>query len=332
MLLDIGIFAHDEAGGIADVLNELRRQEYAGHGLRILVLANGCRDRTVAIAQGAAFEGVEVLDLPQGGKSRTWNRFVHDLSRPAADVLVFMDADIRLPDQGGIARLADALAGRPGLHAVNSQPVKDLDFDRKPGSFGEKLIAAGGGGLDDWRSSICGQLYAMPAPCARRFHLPVGLPVEDGFLRAMVLTDALTKDEDFSRIDGADTFHVYESERTVAGVVRHQTRIVIGSAINAAVFAELRDRPPPARMPALASAAADGGWLGDVLARRLPKWPFGWVPFHFLTKRLARALRDPRGLLHPRRAVMLAVGTGFDLVVWIVAQGKLARGKGVGYW
>lgn len=332
MRVDIGIFAHNEAEGIAGVLNELRGQDRAGLDLRILVLANGCSDETVAIARLSAFDGVEVVDLPEGGKSRTWNRFVHDLSRPDCDILVFMDADIRLPDAHGIAKLIAGLTNNPALFVVNSQPVKDLDFDRQPNSLKEKLIAAGGGGLDDWRHSICGQLYAMPGHRARRFHLPLGLPVEDGFLRAIVLTDALSRDEDFARIDGVDTFHVYESEKDVGSLLKHQVRIVVGSAINAACFAEIRSLPAETRLSSLADAAGDPGWLGGVLRRRLPEWPFGWVPFHFLTKRFMRGLKAPCRLLHPKAALMLVLGFGFDLVVWIGAQWQLSRGKGVGYW
>ena len=109
--VDLGVFAHDEAAGIAAMVAGLRAQvPPPGVDLRLLVLANGCRDDTVARARAA---GAEVADLPQGGKSRTWNRFVHDLSRPEADLLVFCDADICLPEPDALARLITALAARP---------------------------------------------------------------------------------------------------------------------------------------------------------------------------------------------------------------------------
>ena len=91
MKVDLGVFAHNEAAGIAAVVRALRAQAVPGLDLRILVLANGCRDATAALAAEA---GAEVADLPEGGKSRTWNRFVHDLSRLDAAVLIFADADI----------------------------------------------------------------------------------------------------------------------------------------------------------------------------------------------------------------------------------------------
>lgn len=328
--VDIGVFAHNEGGGIAACLAALQAQDiFARDGVeaRLVVLANGCSDDTVAVARAA---GAEVADLPQGGKSRTWNRFVHDLSRWDAEVLAFCDADIALPDRGALSRLVIG-AGRQGIWAFNSQPVKDTVYAPEELTALDRVIAAAGGGLDDWKTAICGQLYAMPAARARAFHLPIGLPVEDGFLRAMVLTDALTAPEDFSRIDGGDVFHVYASERGIAALVRHQVRIVIGSAINAACFAHLRALPADQRGAELVRAAADENWLARVIKAQLPRG-FGYVPLHFLTKRLARACAKPRDLLRPKRLLVTILGAGFDLIVYAIAQYRMARGAGAGFW
>ncbi len=324
--VDIGVFAHNEAQGIAAMLAGLQAQDLSGLDARIVVLANGCTDDTAARATAA---GAEVMDLPQGGKSRTWNRFVHDLSRKDADVLVFCDADIQLPQPDALARM---VAGVAGVDVFNSRPVKDIVY--RPQGLGpmDRIIAMAGGTLDDWKTAICGQLYAMPAATARRFHLPIGLPVEDGFLRAMVLTDALTGPEDLTRITGGEVFHVYASERQLGSLIRHQVRIVIGSAINTAAFAALRDLPADQRHTALAQAAADEGWLLRVVKDRLPRWPWGFVPVHFLTKRAANLLSHPRQILRPKRLFLLIAGFGFDLIVYILAQIRMARGTGVGHW
>lgn len=318
--VDLGIFAHDEAEGIAAMVAGLRAQELPpGVDLRLLVLANGCSDDTAARARAA---GAEVADLPEGGKSRTWNRFVHDLSRPDADLLVFADADISLAEKDALARLIAGLAARPGLWVLNSQPVKDTAL-RGPRTWVERLALKASGGLDDWKTAICGQLYAMPAARARRFRLPIGLPVEDGFLRALVLTDGLTAPEDLTRIDGADGVrHIYASETTLRGLLRHQERIVIGSAINAALFAHLRTVPDPAAEAA--RLATDPAALPQVLRAGLPRLPHGYVPFHFLFKRLSRARLS--------RLPVAILGFGFDAIVYLRAQIRMARGTGAGFW
>lgn len=330
MRVDIGVFAHNEGAGIAAMVARLRAQDLSGLEARLLVLANGCADDTAVQARAA---GAEVADLAKGGKSRTWTRFVHDLSRPEAEVLVFVDADIEFTAPDSLKRLVLALAARPALWALNSQPIKDIVARPQGLSALDKIVAAAAGGLDDWKTAICGQLYAMPAARARSLHLPIGLPVEDGFLRAMVLTDALTMPEDFSRIDGLEGLsHLYASERSLTALIRHQVRIVIGSALNFAAFDQLRALPAAARRPALCRAAANEDWLQEAARAHMPRWPFGFVPFHFLTKRLARAFANPGQNLRPKRAVLTLLGLGFDLIVYVFAQYRMARGAGVGFW
>lgn len=334
--VDIGVFAHNEADGIAAILHGLASQDIFAHtGIfaRVLVLANGCTDATVEVARSVPMPGLTVIDLAAGGKSRTWNRFVHDLAQKNADILVFMDADIEFRAPDTLRQLVQQLRQRPELWVMNSQPVKDIIARPDDLTAMDRIISAASGGLDDWKTAICGQLYAMPAARARAFHLPIGLPVEDGFLRAMVLTDALTTDEDFTKIDGAEgVAHIFTSERGIGALIKHQTRIVIGSAINAACFADLRGLPVDQRHAALTRAAQSETWLAEVIKRRLPRMPYGFVPIHFLIKRVAILGTHPKRLLHPKRVFIAVIGFGFDAIVYARAQIAMLRGAGAGHW
>lgn len=338
--VDVGVFAHNEARNIVRTLTGLARQEATGLDVRLLVLANGCSDNTVQLTRTLAEQSnaysstlhIEVIELAEGGKSRTWNRYVHELSRADADFLIFSDADIELPASDSFLRLVRQSISRPELYVVNSKPIKDIVY--RPSDLGlkDRAISMGSGTLNDWRKAICGQLYAMPAKKARSFHLPIGLPVEDGFIRAMILTDFLTIDEDLSRIDGDDVFHIFASERSVLALIRHQTRIVIGSAINSAVYGFLNEIPSAQRRAVLAKASKDEKWLSAVIESRLPQWPYGWIPMHYLIKRVSFIAGHPRKLLQPRQLATLFLGLGFDLVVYVNAQLKMARGVGAGHW
>ena len=338
--VDIGIFAHNEGASIAATLESLGLQtllQRSDVSLRIYVLANGCTDDTAAqaaavIATLPAANCFEVVDLAQGGKSRTWNVFVHEISRPSADYLIFCDADITIPDPEMLSRFVDTFGARQDLVALNSRPVKDLVYSAEKLSLVEKLIASSGGALDDWRKAICGQLYALRTPVARKIHLPIGLPVEDGFVRAMLMTDLLSVDENTDLVDGVDgLYHVYASERTLPSLLRHQTRLVIGSAINAAVFEHLRALQGQSVGAELVSAAQDENWLTTVSGERLPKRGYGWVPVHYLVRRTATSLRGGK-VMRPKALVLLVAGFGFDLIVYVSAQAKMARGVGAGYW
>ncbi len=338
--VDIGVFAHNEADGIARMLDGLIRQDTTGLDIKIWVLANGCTDDTADRARAFlrtqecidSNKSVEVLDLSAPGKSRTWNTYVHEVSRRDAGVLIFSDADIELPERDSLLRLFQGLTSSPNLHGFNSHPIKDIVYRPENLSMTDKVIASGSETLNEWKTAVCGSLYAMPAAKARMLHMPIGLAVEDGFLRAMILTDVMSRDEDLTRLDGGSVFHIFAAERSVSALIRHQTRLVIGTAINVAIFDHLRALPSGRRRAALAEAASQETWLPDVIRSRLPRWPFGWIPFHCVTKRVLFISRQPRNLLQPRRLFMLLVGLGFDLVVYVNAQIKMAKGTGAGYW
>ena len=58
----------------------------------------------------------------------------------------------------------------------------------------------------------------------------------------MILTSNFTKDENFDRlvfVEGAR--HIFELERTISGVFRHNVRLAIGTAINVLLFNHIRE-------------------------------------------------------------------------------------------
>ena len=278
---------------------------------------------------------IVVLNWPEGGKSRTWNRFVHEQARPQADMLVFCDADIQFVTERTIENLLDFMSGHPDVAASSSVPIKDIDHFPQKLNLVEHLISASGGKLFNTRHAICGQLYAARPAAIRDVRMPVGLPVEDGFIRHMIITDLMSRPVDESVIDQApDVQHVYESERKIFNLIRHQIRLVIGGAINKVVFDHLStvnamSGREGVRQDLLASLS-NPDWLPAILRQRLPDPDYGWVPRPFLMQRLVRFAESPnRGL---RARAILGIGFTFDLVVYVCAQFKMWRGTGVGYW
>lgn len=79
MCVDLGIFSHNEAADIAQMVMEIERQNFGNLDVKVLILANGCGDDTASNARSAATsDRIEVVELLEGGKSRTWNRLVRD--------------------------------------------------------------------------------------------------------------------------------------------------------------------------------------------------------------------------------------------------------------
>jgi hypothetical protein len=328
MRVDLGLFAHDAASGIVAMMQRLAAQDaFATDGIDLCVhvLAHGCSDDTAAQAQWAAPDGFRVHDMPEAGKSQAWNSFVHKLSRRNADILVFCDMGIAFPAADCLSRLIAMLAARPDLHLIDSRPVRDAAQ-----GLVLRLIGASKGGPEAWQTASCGQLYAMPASAARRNILPIGLPLVDGFLRAMVVTDRFMAPENRTLLDrAADIHHTSPAPRSLAAAIRTETRLVVGSAVNAAVFRHLAAEGEVRLARELSRAAADETWLHDVLRRRLPRLPYVYVPLRFLFQRLTYA---PQRLLHPKRLALAITGFGFDTIVYLNAQIRMARGTGAGHW
>lgn len=341
-VIDLAILAHNEEDSLPDLLADLAKQTIFSNSsidLRVRVLANGCSDATVAVTEAARqslpeniSNRIEVYDRAQPGKSRTMNWFLKSELRGEAELLMFMDGDIRLPVETSLERMVSEMRARPELFVFTSRPVKDIVYHKTQVGPIARLIVAGREGLTDFRKSIAGSLFIIRASFARQLSLPAGLPVEDGFIRAMVLTDFLSAPEDLNRIDGdPEVFHLYESVRSVSELISHQTRLVIGSSVNAAVFRWLRREAPTVEQAVaqLQRGADDENWLQEVLARELPKSPYGYVPFGYLTNRISNMFGRPKSL---RSFAMLLPGVALDSVVYLRATWHMTFRNSAGHW
>lgn len=179
MTIAVGIFAHQEERRIAACLASLPLDR---PDTRFHVLVNGTTDRTVDCAKAAAGgrNNVIVHDIAQGGKSRTWNHFVHDLLTGKEAAVVFMDGDAEIAP-GSIDALVAALARNPAVNAAAGMPMNG----RKVEVYRAGLRAEGG---------LFGDLYALSgrfvtAIRAKGLRLPDDLIGDDGLVAAWAHTD-----------------------------------------------------------------------------------------------------------------------------------------------
>jgi glycosyltransferase involved in cell wall biosynthesis len=103
------IAAHDEERVIGACIDALLRQEV--HSDEIIVVANGCSDRTVEVASGF---GVTVIDRAEAGKAGALNA---GDAAASSYPRIYLDADIVVPD-GAVTALVAHLAGAPATLAV----------------------------------------------------------------------------------------------------------------------------------------------------------------------------------------------------------------------
>lgn len=118
-MLSVIIPASNEEGFIGPCLVALLASDPVPGGAEVVVVANGCRDLTAAVAQGhgamadAAGWGFAVLDLPAGSKPLALNE--GDLVAQG-DLRAYLDADV-VVSPAVMAQLALALAGPDPTYA-----------------------------------------------------------------------------------------------------------------------------------------------------------------------------------------------------------------------
>lgn len=164
--LSVIIPAHDEEAWIARCLSALLTQEGATGTVEILVVANACRDRTVAIAESHAPEAasrgwsLRVIDLAEGGKIVALNAGDRAAQGKAR---IYLDADIAC-EPLMLAQLRAALATNAPRYATGTLSVaparswvtrayasvwRRLPFVRS-GAVGAGLFAVNAAGRARW--------------------------------------------------------------------------------------------------------------------------------------------------------------------------------------
>ncbi len=290
MRTSLGILAHNEEARLPALLAALWRQTWLQASARehdpfeVLCVVNGSSDRTAAVARdylaAHPLPGVspKVVEIERAGKANAWNEYVHRYSAPDAGILFLVDADIDLPGTDTLALLAGALQHKPGAVAAVDQPVKDLAARGDAGARA-RLSRAAADLAAVGPPKLCGQLYAARAAALRKIEVPEGLLVEDGFIRAMLLTDNFRSPEDVSRIVRADgAWHVFEAETAFGTLLRHERRIVIGTLVNILLFKEF-NAAAKAGHDVAAMIRARNAAAPDWVAREVgTRWRDAWGP------------------------------------------------------
>ena len=334
----VGVFAHNEEANIASAIGQLAAIDFTGYDATIFVLANGCTDRTVPMAK-ALIDALEVppnvafrvVDLAVGDKSSTWDVYVDDALALGAELLVFCDCDIEFGSDRTVRDLIELLDRTPQAHAASSIPIKQLG----PGATRFARLAAGGPATYDSKTAIAGHLYALRGSFAARFRLPAGMPCEDGFVRALVVTDLFTRQDDVTRIAADDAIsHRFEPVRTIREWHRHERRIIVGTTINYFLFQILWARvgkdPADADAGAVLRSLGSGSttWLRDLVGEHARK-RYWIVPKEYGLRRFKNPDGSRVSLSSlPKRIPM----TVLDWAAAIGANRILRSGRAVGHW
>jgi len=169
-------------------------------------------------------------------------------------------------------------------------------------------------------------LYCGRGDVLRSVWLPPGLLVEDGFLRAMVVTGSFSHPERPERVVRVeDAVVIYEAETTLSGLVRHERRLCTGTAVNILLFTEFwaRGRSENVNDYIRKQNGNDERWVARFVGDR-SRNKIWLMPEGHLTQRFRRAKEG--GRLLQRFPVVLA-GTALDALVGVLSSVDLRRGR-----
>lgn len=351
MNLSIGIFACNESASISKTLESLLKQSLFNNSsnydlIEIIVVPNGCTDDTAEVARAKLRELIgepeqsniqwQVCEINQPGKSNAWNFYVHQFSDSAADFLILMDADIEFIETHTLSNMLDVFRTNKKAWVSLDRPIKDVSL-KKEKNWREKLSVAvsGTSSSNSGRLYICGQLYCSPASVLRRIWLPIGLPVEDGFLTAMVVSNNFTSLSNLERIVRADSAsHSFKAYLDPIDLVRHEQRIVIGIAINIFLSKYLKT---------ICNRQFNAGSLIKQMNQQDPQWLKHFIEDNISTKRwwtlptplVFRRLRNLKNRSLSKALLFAPIALAaflVDIPIFILANYKLSKGVGWNYW
>ena len=348
MKVSIGLLAHNEEATIASVIRQILSQDivqYPGYQVQLAVVANGCKDNTVVVAEetlkpyaNLSNLSAQVVNLESPGKSNAWNEYVHKLAWPDSDFLVFVDADIEFGSVNVIRRLVESLEADKIATVSVDQPKKDILKKSKNKILTELSLKASELRKSKYYAELTGQLYCIRYQTAKHIHMPVGLPVEDGFLRAMVVTDNFTHPDDNSKIIAVnDVYHYFETLMSPVKLYKHEKRIILGSTINAMLYDYLWSN--------VAKSGKDAGVLIKELNQNDPDWliqlieaykskkGFWLVPKSLMLKHTYNFLRSKQSIIKKIFLMPIALAASMALIlISLNVNLFLRKNNGIGHW
>ena len=350
MKLSIGILAHNESGSIEVLLRSLCQQSLltdanSEHLVEIVVVPNGCTDNTAIVARNSlrklAFEYSQaswtwqVCEVEAAGKSNAWNLFIHQFAAPDSDFFYLMDADIQLHESRTLENMLAALIQNPEYWIALDRPIKDVEL-KKDKNWLEKLSVAVSKSSNEGQLYICGQLYCGRAKPLRAMHLPVGLPVEDGFLTQMVISENFTLanptfNKRIVRVNEAS--HIFEAYTNPLELINHEVRVVVGIVVNILLTNYLREQCRNGQTAGMLIARhnqEDSKWLDKLKSNCIAKDKWS-IPLSLVLRRY-RSLKN-----HSRQKALLRIPIAtlaflVDLSVFVRANSTLHQQAITNYW
>ncbi|MEM0360318.1 MAG: glycosyltransferase family 2 protein [Candidatus Diapherotrites archaeon] len=222
VFLSIGVPAYNEEESIQRSLYWITKQTLwkamPPERREIIVLANGCTDRTAEIAREMQRKNpeIKVIETPKKSKAAAWNIIVRE-SNPNAEILLFTDADVVL-HRRALEKIWTRFKQNRELELVGGMAVPINVSASKNPQVRERNIALRESA--ERATNLAGCIYGIKRKTALGIKMPENLLTEDLYLRLLV------PDARFAKEKSAKAF--FKPPETVRDIMRQERRYRLG--------------------------------------------------------------------------------------------------------
>lgn len=237
--VSVGISAYNEETNIGLLITDILKQKGNNFNLKeIIIILDGCRDRTLQKIQAVSDDRILVYDeKTRLGKTRRLNQLFKIF---AGDILILPDADIRIPDQDVFSHIVYSFRIHPklGIAAPDSRPFPNRSFISKCINTSIKAYVRYTKSINNGNNIYAckGTLMALPKSYAEKITIPGNVYAYDTYL----YFHALQKGYTFASVPRATVW--YKLPTTLTDHIRQNTRFIAAEDNIRTEFGDLVDR------------------------------------------------------------------------------------------
>jgi glycosyltransferase involved in cell wall biosynthesis len=192
-LLPIAIMAHNEEKVIQKAVESILSQDVpVGYSVKVVVVANGCSDRTEEIVKGLEERNpnkVALVSIKEKGKTRAINRaikFFDEISSTDLQIpyVIFLDADCEFNGKEALIDFVNRFEQNPQLCAVGADCLPDVLFNKRKDVVAELYRTVYKLSKSVRINSISGMCYGIRLDVLKMVNFPEIQFAEDMFVSA----------------------------------------------------------------------------------------------------------------------------------------------------
>jgi hypothetical protein len=245
-----------------------------------------------------------------------------------------MDSDIKFGSDNVISTLIERLSVSEEAYLAVDNAQKDTLLKANKTLF-ERFSLFFSRIMKQGSTAVAGSLYCAKGHQLRKIYMPDGLPVEDGFLRAMLVTDLFTQKDNNQRIMVVDDVcHYFTPDPSIKSLFKHEERLLIGTFINSVIYRYLWAEVPRTGNDAGVLISENNSsnplWVEQLINEyRLTNEKM--IPKHFYSKYWKRW----KTLSHTKKIItfpLIAVATFIKYFLLKKVERRLINESGLGVW